>query len=130
MQAIQKRHSTMSEALLMAQSIGAYRTILTHFSQRYPRLPPDSALCGASNAIPAFDGMCVPLIMLPDLPKLLPALTCALEEEEEEEAEDVLQGILAEDCDMPAAVKIKQEQIEYHSPGFHQAVPQHIRFMD
>lgn len=36
-QAERKRHSTSQEALLAARQMGAYRTVLTHFSQRYPR---------------------------------------------------------------------------------------------
>lgn len=38
MQARQKRHSTTQEALCIAQRMGAYRTILTHFSARYPKV--------------------------------------------------------------------------------------------
>jgi len=34
-----KRHSTLSEALGVAKEAGAYRTILTHFSSRYPKIP-------------------------------------------------------------------------------------------
>jgi len=39
LQAVSKRHSTTEEALQVAASMGAYRTILTHFSQRYPKIP-------------------------------------------------------------------------------------------
>ena len=39
LQAISKRHSTTEEALQVAADMGAYRTILTHFSQRYPKIP-------------------------------------------------------------------------------------------
>eukprot|EP00605_Chrysophyceae_sp_TOSAG23-4_P001853 GSChrysophyteH1.ASY1.ANO1.2045.1 assembled CDS len=35
-----KRHSTISEAIYTGLRIGALRTILTHFSQRYPGVPP------------------------------------------------------------------------------------------
>ncbi|GBF96657.1 hypothetical protein Rsub_09290 [Raphidocelis subcapitata] len=34
-----KRHSTLSEALRVASDAGVYRTVLTHFSGRYPRIP-------------------------------------------------------------------------------------------
>ena len=34
-----KRHSTTGEAVGIGQRAGAYRTILTHFSQRYAKLP-------------------------------------------------------------------------------------------
>ncbi|KAL8734611.1 MAG: hypothetical protein Q9181_003145 [Wetmoreana brouardii] len=39
-----KKHSTMSEAIGVAQAMGAKRLILTHFSQRYQKLPDISAL--------------------------------------------------------------------------------------
>ena len=34
-----KRHSTTGEAVGVGRRAGAYRTILTHFSQRYAKLP-------------------------------------------------------------------------------------------
>ncbi|KXL47558.1 hypothetical protein M433DRAFT_57816 [Acidomyces richmondensis BFW] len=37
--AIAKKHSTMSEALGIAQAMGAKACVLTHFSQRYQKLP-------------------------------------------------------------------------------------------
>lgn len=36
-QALKKRHSTTEEALRLAARMGAYRVILTHFSNRYPK---------------------------------------------------------------------------------------------
>lgn len=39
-EALTKRHSTVSEALKVAHQMNAYRVILTHFSQRYPGIPP------------------------------------------------------------------------------------------
>ncbi|KAG0341979.1 tRNAse Z trz4, mitochondrial, partial [Podila humilis] len=38
-QAIKKRHSTTCEAIDVAQSMGAQAVLLTHFSQRYPKVP-------------------------------------------------------------------------------------------
>ena len=38
-EAIAKRHSTTGEAVGVGARAGAYRTILTHFSQRYAKLP-------------------------------------------------------------------------------------------
>lgn len=37
--AVAKRHSTLSEALGVARDSGVYRTVLTHFSGRYPKIP-------------------------------------------------------------------------------------------
>ena len=35
--AVKKRHSTVGEAVKVGTDAGAYRTVLTHFSQRYRR---------------------------------------------------------------------------------------------
>jgi ribonuclease Z len=44
-EAILKKHSTVGEALSVAKRMNAKACILTHFSQRYPRIPPcDSEL--------------------------------------------------------------------------------------
>eukprot|EP00887_Chlorella_sp_A99_P007427 scaffold2.g7427.t1 len=121
-QAAKKRHSTTAEALDVAQRMGAYRTILTHFSQRYPKWPEGVPMPGDDDAaVPpgqaegsrrrdgeggqvqraagehalaaygvavAFDGMRVPLALLPALPLLMPAVRAALAEQEEEEQQD------------------------------------------
>jgi len=42
--AASKQHSTTSQAIQIAHRMGAARTILTHFSQRYPRIPVLKAL--------------------------------------------------------------------------------------
>lgn len=39
-----KKHSTMSEAIGVAQAMGAKRLVLTHFSQRYQKIPQLGAL--------------------------------------------------------------------------------------
>jgi ribonuclease Z len=51
-----KRHSTVGEACAMGAACGAEHTILTHFSQRYPKVPPIKH-AGVSFA---FDHLCVP----------------------------------------------------------------------
>jgi ribonuclease BN (tRNA processing enzyme) len=45
-EAVKKKHSTISEAISVAQQMNAQRLILTHFSQRYPlsSSPPSLAL--------------------------------------------------------------------------------------
>ena len=37
--AVKKRHSTVGEAVKVGNDARAYRTVLTHFSQRYPKVP-------------------------------------------------------------------------------------------
>jgi ribonuclease Z len=56
----------------------AYRTILTHFSQRYPRMPEgldDGAVPLRDRPAVAFDGMVVPFSLLPVLPLVVPVMT-------------------------------------------------------
>lgn len=38
-EAIAKKHCTTSEAVQAGAQAGAFRTLLTHFSQRYPKIP-------------------------------------------------------------------------------------------
>ncbi len=79
-EAIRKRHSTVQEAIRIAAQINADVCLLTHFSQRYPKLPPghnvsvnEAAVTIASNEEfqstrassrcvgSAFDAMLIPL---------------------------------------------------------------------
>ena len=89
--ALQKRHSTSNEALEVARGMRAYRTILTHFSQRYPKIPDglegssDSFKAWRETPMVAFDGLRVPLSLLPVLPLLLPAMSIALKEDDKNE---------------------------------------------
>ena len=41
-EAREKRHSTTKQALQVATHMHAQTTVLTHFSQRYPKIPPDA----------------------------------------------------------------------------------------
>ena len=77
-----KQHCTVSEAVRSAADMGAYRTVLTHFSQRYPGLPPGLPRGGPLGAEPivAFDGMRLPLRLLPGAPLLTREVGAFLEE--------------------------------------------------
>lgn len=55
--AIAKRHSTTSEALEVGKNMGAKRILLTHFSQRYQKIPVMNRDDGEQVAIVAFDYM-------------------------------------------------------------------------
>lgn len=88
-QARRKRHSTVGEAVAAAAAMGAYRTILTHFSQRYARVPQElrgAAMQASDDGLPgccqqpvvAFDGMTVPLTVLPVLPVVNGAVVALL----------------------------------------------------
>ena len=74
-EAISRKHSTTREALEVAQQMDSQFTILTHFSQRYPKV--SAALfnehCFERVAV-AFDGMTVGLRDLHHLNSLLPPI--------------------------------------------------------
>jgi ribonuclease Z len=78
-EAVSKNHSTTSEALTVCgEWMGAWRTVLTHFSQRYPRVPVlDAAAVSAlkaARAAVAFDFMRVNFADLHSLPLTVPAV--------------------------------------------------------
>lgn len=72
-EAYAKKHSLTKEAIETGVSAGVFRTILTHFSQRYPKIPVFDDSYTSRTCI-AFDMMSVNLADLPLLPSLLPAL--------------------------------------------------------
>jgi ribonuclease Z len=58
--ALLKRHSTVGEALDVARRMKAKTTVLTHFSQRYPKVPPvPRCQEGPMPIIFVFDYMCL-----------------------------------------------------------------------
>ena len=60
-----RRPARPGPSSLRTPQAGAYRTVLTHFSQRYPGPPPDAEGDAggweAAGAVAAVDGMVVPL---------------------------------------------------------------------
>jgi len=62
--ALAKRHSMTGEAVEIGVRARAFRTILTHFSQRYPKIPAIGASFTASTCI-AFDLLSVNLAGAP-----------------------------------------------------------------
>ncbi|XP_051134860.1 tRNase Z TRZ3, mitochondrial-like [Andrographis paniculata] len=72
-EAIARNHSTTKEAVEVGDSAGAYRIILTHFSQRYPKIPVFDEGHMHKTCI-AFDLMSVNIADVHLLPKVLPFL--------------------------------------------------------
>ena len=79
-EAAARRHSTVGEALRVGERMCAWRVMLTHFSQRYPKLA-DVRRLPTAGAVIAFDLMSVPFRLLPGLPQLTPALLCLFADE-------------------------------------------------
>ncbi|KAF7995998.1 hypothetical protein HCN44_009036 [Aphidius gifuensis] len=72
-----KAHSTISQAIKIGQDMNAKFTLLTHFSQRYskmPKLPESSTVYSLNNVGIAFDNMQVSLSELSLLPLFYPSL--------------------------------------------------------
>lgn len=99
-EAFSKSHCTTSEALdVCCNQMGAWRTILTHFSQRYPKIPKlDNSTIDqlrAARASIAFDLMCVDFSRLEELPQIVPALRdCFPEENPECDQMDTSRGVV------------------------------------
>ncbi|KAK4428125.1 tRNAse Z TRZ4, mitochondrial [Sesamum alatum] len=88
-EAIARNHSTTKEAVEVGDSAGAYRIILTHFSQRYPKIPVFDETHMHKTCI-AFDMMSVNLADIHVLPKALPYLKLLFRDEMVvDESEDV-----------------------------------------
>ncbi|EAQ91458.1 hypothetical protein CHGG_03393 [Chaetomium globosum CBS 148.51] len=91
--ALAKKHSTLSEALDVGRQMEARRILLTHFSQRYPKLPvvDEKALETDGrhdmDVLFAFDMMRVKLGEFKQAGLFLPALRDLLKEEERADAE-------------------------------------------
>ncbi|ESW22643.1 hypothetical protein PHAVU_005G170100 [Phaseolus vulgaris] len=92
-EAIARNHSTTNEAIEMGQSANAYRTILTHFSQRYPKIPVFDETHMHKTCI-AFDMMSINVADLSVLPKVLPYLKLLFRNEMMvDESDDVVEAV-------------------------------------
>ncbi|KAI3411546.1 Ribonuclease Z [Psidium guajava] len=72
-EAIARNHSTTEEAIQVGASAGVYRIVLTHFSQRYPKIPVFDEADMHKTCV-AFDLMSINIADLPMLPRVLPYL--------------------------------------------------------
>ncbi|KAM7255736.1 hypothetical protein ACFE04_008634 [Oxalis oulophora] len=79
-EAIARNHSTTKEAIDIGERAGVYRIVLTHFSQRYPKIPVfDEA--HAHNTCIGFDMMSINMADLPVLPKVMPYIKLLFRDE-------------------------------------------------
>ena len=101
-EAVEKKHSVTRDAVDCGRRAGVYRTILTHFSQRYPKVPVFDESYSASTGV-AFDLMAVNFQDLPLLPQMLPALKAAFKDEIAEQEEEDGAAAGAEAAAAPAA---------------------------
>jgi ribonuclease BN (tRNA processing enzyme) len=73
-----KRHCTTGEALRVAAATQARHTVLTHFSQRYPRQVPITDPAHVRTTTVAFDGLRLRLDQLPEASAIAPRIDAAL----------------------------------------------------
>lgn len=97
--AVAKRHSTVGQALEVAQRMGAWRVMLTHFSQRYSKYAPNlldfdvahgSGGTVIDRAFPCFDGTFIRFCDVWVLPALTRLLSEFFTEAAERSAEEEL----------------------------------------
>ncbi|CAH2053559.1 unnamed protein product [Thlaspi arvense] len=100
-EAVAKNHSTTKEAIDVGSSAGVYRIVLTHFSQRYPKIPVIDE-SNMHNTCIAFDMMSINMADLHVLPKIVPYFKTLFrnvvvedDEEEEEETDDDADGLIS-----------------------------------
>ncbi|KAG0367805.1 hypothetical protein BGZ54_003219 [Gamsiella multidivaricata] len=72
--ALAKKHSTTQEAIMVGEGMEAKYTMLTHFSQRYPKIPKFDSEDKTTQIGICFDMMSVKLGQIGRLAKYLPAL--------------------------------------------------------
>ncbi|GMI93786.1 tRNAse Z4 [Hibiscus trionum] len=93
-EAIARNHSTTKEAIEVGNSAGAYRIILTHFSQRYPKIPVFDETHMHKTCI-AFDMMSINIADLPVLPRVLPYLKLLFRNElAVDESDDIIEALV------------------------------------
>ena len=85
-EAMEKRHSTTGEAITAGRQSNSYMTFLTHFSQRYPKIPVIDDTFSGKVAV-AFDLMTVRLTDLPRVPLITPGVKLLFEDEDAKERE-------------------------------------------
>jgi ribonuclease Z len=79
-EAVKKKHSTTKEAVLIGMKMNSYRILLSHFSQRYPKVPvfDDKDMMGNlsinNRTGIAFDLMRLRIAKLPYLPAVIPCV--------------------------------------------------------
>ena len=86
-EAVKKRHSTINEALQIAQLMRAKNTTLTHISQRYPRLPTldKDLVAGDGYVYFGFDCMHTKLSQIKDVQQMIPKMSALLESLDQDE---------------------------------------------
>ncbi|OBS82135.1 hypothetical protein A6R68_23875 [Neotoma lepida] len=125
-EAVEKTHSTTSQAINVGMRMNADFIMLNHFSQRYAKIPLFSPDFNEKVGI-AFDHMKVCFGDFPTVPKLIPPLKALfaddieemVERKEKRELRQVRAALLAQQADSPEDTELQQKRAlteEPHSP--------------
>jgi ribonuclease Z len=89
-EAIFKNHCTIEEAIQIGQQANAKHILLTHFSQRYPKIPPLLSTELEKKVMIAFDLLSLPLnkLLVPQLMEICPLLMAKDDDVDEEEQDN------------------------------------------
>jgi hypothetical protein len=100
--AIIKKHSTFTEAINVGKDMKAKFTLITHFSQRYSKMPPLEEIENEENVGIAFDNLVVNPSNMQQIRLLYPALKLMFSKEYEEmlDRSDALKMTMDRDLDM------------------------------
>ena len=106
-EAVLKKHSTVGEAIEIACKMDAKTLILTHFSQRYPKIPPVNRDESDAKAMTvpiafAFDFMRVTPSSLPLATKLTPALRLLYPGQEDDDKTAAKKGLTVDSKELMA----------------------------
>lgn len=111
-EAVNKKHSTTSEALKAGRDMGARGVVLTHFSQRYPKLPVLSETVEEGmEVVLAFDLCRVRVGDMGRFEGFLPALRELYKDGEEAEKDEEWEVMDEEEKAEAAKLKIKEHRI-------------------
>lgn len=105
LEARKKMHSTLSQAIEQGKKMNAKYTLLTHFSQRYAKLPRFENSRLEENVGIAFDNMEVSLFDLPHLYLLYPTLKLLFMEHWEEMEHKALKRQYKKDRELAASTE-------------------------
>lgn len=110
-EALVKLHSTTSQAIEVGKKMNAKHILLTHFSQRYAKLPRFNDNF-AENVGIAFDNMHIKMDELPLVPVLYPALKLMFAEHYEELEHKAVKRQLRMEREREASLERKKTDVQ------------------
>ncbi|XP_014248785.1 ribonuclease Z, mitochondrial [Cimex lectularius] len=107
-----KLHSTTSQAIEVGQKMEAEYTILTHFSQRYAKLPRLDSFNMLKNVGIAFDNMTISFSDLPKLHRFYPLMKLIFQEDLDELEQKALKRQMRQERENRKRIKAEQAAVQ------------------